>query len=64
MDRKTSALSKVQLPNLSPKIIFTAIAVLVGVVVLLDSFYQVQPEEVGVIRRFGRSMTSLSMGID
>ena len=45
-------ISKVRLPKLSPRIILTAIAVLLGVVV--DSFYQVQPEEVGVIRRFGR----------
>ncbi len=54
IDKDVIDLSKVQLPNLSPKIVITAIAVLIGVVVLLDSFYQVQPEEVGVIRRFGR----------
>ncbi len=54
MHRKGTDISKDQLPNLSPKIIFIAIAVLLGVVVVLDSFYQVQPEEVGVIRRFGQ----------
>jgi len=53
IDKDVIELSKLQLPNLSPKIVITAIAVLVGVVLLLDSFYQVQPEEVGVIRRFG-----------
>ena len=53
MDKDVIDLSKIQLPNLSPKIVFTAIAVLLGVLLLLDIFYQVQPEEVGVIRRFG-----------
>ena len=54
MDKNVIDISNVQLPNLSPRIIFIAIAVLLGVVVVLDSVYQVQPEEVGIIRRFGR----------
>ena len=54
MHRKGIDISNVQLPNLSPRIIFIAIAVLLGVVVVLDSVYQIQPEEVGVIRRFGQ----------
>ena len=54
MDKDVIDLSNIKLPNLSPRIIFIAIAVLLGVVVVLDSFYQVQPEEVGIIRRFGR----------
>ena len=54
MDKDVIDLSNVKLPNLSPRIIFIAIAVLLGVVVVLDSVYQVQPEEVGVIRRFGQ----------
>jgi len=54
MDKNVIDLSNIQLPNLSPRIIFIAIAVLLGVVVVLDTFYQIQPEEVGVIRRFGQ----------
>jgi len=54
MHREGIDISKVRLPNLSPRIIFIAIAVLLGVVVVLDSVYQIQPEEVGIIRRFGR----------
>ena len=54
MDKNVIDISNIKLPNLSPRIIFIAIAVLFGVVVVLDSIYQVQPEEVGIIRRFGR----------
>jgi len=54
MDKNVIDISNLKLPNLSPRIIFIAIAVLFGVVVVLDSIYQVQPEEVGVIRRFGQ----------
>ena len=54
MDKDVIDLSNINLPNLSPKVILIAIAVLLGVVVVMDSIYQVQPEEVGVIRRFGR----------
>ena len=47
-------LSKIKLPNLSPRIISIAVAVLLGLVVVMDSVYQVQPEEVGIIKRFGK----------
>ncbi|MCH8015606.1 MAG: FtsH protease activity modulator HflK [Acidobacteria bacterium] len=54
MDKDVIDLSNIKLPNLSPRIIFIAVAVLLGVVVVMDSVYQVQPEEVGIIRRLGR----------
>ena len=54
MDKNVIDISNIKLPNLSPRIIFIAVAVLLGMVVVMDSFYQVQPEEVGIIRRFGR----------
>jgi len=54
MDKNVIDISNIKLPNLSPRIIFIAIAGLFGVVVVLDSVYQIQPEEVGVIRRFGQ----------
>ena len=63
MDKDIIDLSKVRLPNFSPRTIFTAIAVLVGLVVVLDSFYQVQPEEVGVIRLFGQYKRTTPPGL-
>ena len=54
MDKDVIDISNIKLPNLSPRIIVIAIAVLFGVVVVLDSVYQIQPEEVGIIRRLGR----------
>ena len=54
MDKDVIDLSKIKLPNLSPRIIFLGIAVLLAVVVVLNSVYQVQPEEVGIIKRFGK----------
>jgi len=54
MDKDVIDLSNIKLPNLSPRIIGIAVAVLIGLVVVMDSVYQVQPEEVGIIRRLGR----------
>lgn len=54
MDKDVIDLSNIKLPNLSPRIIGIAVAVLLGLVVVMDSVYQVQPEEVGIIRRLGR----------
>lgn len=54
MDKDVIDLSKIKLPNLSPRIISIAVAVLLGLVVVMDSVYQVQPEEVGIIKRFGK----------
>lgn len=54
MDKDVIDLSKIKLPNLSPRIISIAVAVILGLVVVMDSVYQVQPEEVGIIKRFGK----------
>ena len=54
MDKDVIDLSKIKLPNLSPRIISIAVAVILGLVVVMDSVYQVQPEEVGIIQRFGK----------
>ena len=53
MDRDVIDISKIQLPNISPRRILLGLAVIVGALLVLNSFYQIQPEEVGVIRRFG-----------
>ena len=54
MDKDVIDISNIKLPNLSPRTIVIAIVVLLGVVMVLDSVYQVQPEEVGIIKRLGR----------
>jgi membrane protease subunit HflK len=41
-------------PNISRKTIFAGILALLLVIVAFSSFYSVQPEEVGVVLRFGR----------
>ena len=54
MDKDVIDLSKIQLPNISPRMIVLGLVAIVGLLVVFDSFYQVQPEEVGMIRRFGK----------
>ena len=56
MDRDVIDISKIQLPNIPPRLIVIGLAVIVGILLLVNSVYQVQPEEVGVIRRFGAYM--------
>lgn len=54
MEKDVIDISNIKLPNISPKLILTVITVIVGVLLVFGSFYQVQPEEVGIIRRFGK----------
>jgi len=54
MDRDVIDISKVQLPNIPPRLILLGLAGIVGVLLVWNSFYQIQPEEVGVIRRLGQ----------
>jgi len=42
-----------QAPNISGKLVRVVLLAVLGFFVLFDSFYQVEPEEVGVILRFG-----------
>ena len=47
-------ISELRLPRGSAKMILAGVAALVMLVLLWSSFYQVQPEELGVVLRFGR----------
>ena len=47
-------ISKMRLPQIPPKQLLAGAVALVVLVLLLGLFYQVQPEEVGVVTRFGR----------
>ena len=51
------------LPNLSPGAIRGIVLLVVGVVVLFGSFYQIDPDEVGVIRRFGAYSRTTEPGL-
>lgn len=50
-------------PNLSKKSILTGLAVVLGLIVLFGSFYQIQPEEVGVVLRFGKYVRKTDPGL-
>ena len=54
---------KITPPKLSMKLILMGVAVLVVLVILLGSFYQVQPEEVGLILRFGKHVRTTGPGL-
>jgi membrane protease subunit HflK len=54
MDRDVIDISKVQLPNIPPRLILIGVVAIVGLLLAFNSFYQVQPEEFGMIRRFGK----------
>ena len=63
MDRDIIDISKIQLPKFSPKMILVALAALLGAMALLGMFYQIQPEEVGVIRRLGSYVRTTGPGL-
>ncbi|MDA2932926.1 FtsH protease activity modulator HflK [Acidobacteria bacterium AH-259-D05] len=63
MDKDVIDISKIQLPDISPRIIVMGAAALLGLLILLDTFYQIQPEEVGVIRRFGAYVRTTQPGL-
>ena len=56
-------ISKVRLPQISQKQLLAGAVALVVMVLLLGLFYQVQPEEVGVVTRFGRFVRITEPGL-
>ncbi len=54
----------IKLPKVSMRLILMGLAVLVGLVILLGSFYQVQPEEEGLVLRFGRLARTTAPGLN
>jgi modulator of FtsH protease HflK len=50
-------------PNISAKSILTGLAVVLGLIVVFGSFYQIQPEEVGVVLRFGKYVRKTDPGL-
>ena len=56
-------LSEFRMPPGSGRIILAALAALVIVVLLWGSFYQVEPEELGLVLRFGRHVRTTDPGL-
>ncbi|MFQ5930551.1 MAG: FtsH protease activity modulator HflK [Acidobacteriota bacterium] len=54
MDKDVIDISNLRLPNLSPKMIRIGLGAVLGLILILSTFYQIQPEEVGVVMRFGK----------
>ena len=51
------------IPQMSKGKVMTGVAVLFAIVVLFSSLYQIQPEEVGVVLRFGRYTRTTEPGL-
>jgi len=51
------------LPKFSPQWIRLIAAAVLGLVVLVNTFYQIQPEEVGVVLRFGKYVRTTEPGL-
>jgi len=54
---------QINLPNISPRAIRGILLLVVGVVLLFGSFYQIDPDEVGVVRRFGAYSRTTDPGL-
>jgi len=63
MDDKTFDISQIKVPAIPAKSISTGVIALLIVGGLLSTFYQIQPEEVGVVLRFGRYVRTTEPGL-
>ncbi|MBN2461670.1 MAG: FtsH protease activity modulator HflK [Candidatus Cloacimonetes bacterium] len=52
-----------KIPNISPRRIFTIIVIVAVLVIFLTGFYTINPEEVGVIQRFGKYINTTEPGL-
>ncbi len=63
MDQKVINIGDVRLPDIPPKMIKMGVIAVVVLVGLFSTLYQVQPEEVGVVLRFGRYVRTTEPGL-
>ena len=64
MEHDVIDFSKVRLPQPPPiRTILTGLAVILALAIVWGTFYQVQPEEVGVMTRFGRYVRTTEPGL-
>lgn len=54
---------EIKLPKIKPGVIKLAVAGLVILILLFGSFYQISPEEIGVILRFGKFVRTTNPGL-
>ena len=54
---------EIRLPKINPTIIKLSVVGLVILIVLFSSFYQISPEEMGVILRFGKFVRTTDPGL-
>ncbi len=64
MEENIFEMPKFKGANVSPKAIATLIVIGLGLLLLFNSFYQVGPEEVGVVLRFGQYNRTTSPGLN
>ncbi len=50
-------------PNISGKAILTGMAVVLGLLLLFGSFYQIEPQETGMVMRFGKYVRKTDPGL-
>lgn len=50
-------------PNISGKSILTGLAVILGLLLLFGSFYQIEPQEAGMVMRFGKYVRKTDPGL-
>jgi modulator of FtsH protease HflK len=55
--------SRMRVPPVSPRIIRFAVGALAAILLLTTTFYQVQPEAVGIVLRFGRFVRTTEPGL-
>ena len=63
MDGNVIDLSKIRPPWFSQKAVGIGVIVLIGLLTVMSTLYQVQPEEVGVVTRFGRFVRTTEPGL-
>ena len=63
MDKRVVNIGDVRLPDIPPKLIKTGVIAVLVLVGLFSTLYQVQPEEVGVVLRFGRYVRTTEPGL-
>jgi membrane protease subunit HflK len=56
--------NQVKMPNVSPNLIKYGAIILVIIIILFSSFFRVEPEEVGVILRFGKFNRTVNPGLN
>ena len=63
IDIDLEGLKNFKLPNFSGRSILTGVAVVIGLFILFGSFYQIEPQEAGMVMRFGKYVRKTEPGL-